>query len=284
VPRVHWSEALLLGVEGPDSADPARDLRLLVGWCRAAGVEVTALGDVGRLVEADRLLQETLARLRAAKERDNLEALERLLAAPVTDQTVSRYVGDLHALEPWLAVDLANVQSSLAVHGVKAARQAVTARAQQALAATGGALEPGLQRAAREAVQATRAVLPLPGQVWQQPSWASVLGREGRAADVQVLLAADERFGAATHAAVLLRRVGATPGHHQLPGGAPRLAWTFRGFGQAMEGLADWARVVEPLRLAAAVERGFDPGVWSVADLERAAAPAKRRLFGLIGA
>lgn len=151
-----------------------------------------------------------------------------------------------------------------AVEPVRRARQECHRRASDTYGAMADQLFDRVQAEAAHVVHRVRALTPLPRKVWASPDPERTMLDAGRIADWSTLTECQVRWGELLRVAEMMReRVGATD-DRLAHTAAPPLALTYRGWHQALDpahqGL--WKTLHRALRLAYAIESGFDPGVW----------------------
>jgi hypothetical protein len=265
-------------------------------WSRGEGATAIAALDEAlvkaglpnRLEAPKRLLdrgEELAGQARAAKQAaaDRLEQANRLLLAG-GHVDVTAYGRVLVEVGPWLDDQAAGMV------GVMQASHRATANASQTVFAMAGGLYQELQRVCAEVVAEVAAVPALPRAVWaaagiEAPSVAIRAGCEGAWA---TLVRAGDQWDRVHQAAGLLRETGVFQQELIFPGGCPsEVGSQFLGWQDAVEHLAEVRRLPGPLRLRAAVDRGWRPGLYlatdHVADRERAAAKPRGLLARLVG-
>jgi hypothetical protein len=243
----------------------------------ALDAALEAAGLPGRLEPPKRFLaraEDLAAQAREAKAaaRERLEEANRLLLAdgPVD---VDGYGAVLVEIAPWLDEQAAGMIGVMqAVHQIRG-----NATATAFAMATG--LHAELQGVCRVVVAEAAAVAPLPQEVWSATSTgqASTLAiRAGREADWAALTRAGDRWDSVHNAAQLLRETGQFQG--QLMFSCPTaIGVAFLNWSDAVDGLHEVRRLPGPLRLRAAIDRGWRPGLYTAADHDAAAAEAKPR-------
>jgi hypothetical protein len=265
-----------------DRGDGAAAIRALDGALVKAGLP-------GRLVPALRLLDraEALASsARVAKEQAAArmeQATKALLAdGPVDAPAYTRVILEAG---PWLDDQAAGMV------GVMQASQRVQANATQTAFALVPAVYRELQGVCAEVVAEVAAVPTLPAGVWSAAtsglaSTAAI--RAGREEAWAQLVRLGIRWDDIHAAAELLRESGMLAGELLFPAGCPeRLGTLFLNWQPALEGgLEQVRRLPAPLRVRAAVDRSWKPGLWLKADHDReraAAAPRPGLLARLVG-
>jgi hypothetical protein len=267
-------------------------------WDRGGSATIQTLdaalvkaGLPGRLAAPLRLLAqaEDLAfQARRAKEdaAARMDAATRsLLAGGHVD--VTAYTRVLVEVGPWLDDQAAGMV------GVMQASQRVQANATQVVFGQVGELYRQLQEACAEVVAQVADVPVLPNTVWSagtsgMASTAAI--RAGRTDAWSALVKLGVRWDDIHDCAALLRETGTLQAQLMFPGGCPeRLGSIFLNWQPALEGGLDQVRKLPaPLRVRAAVDRGWRPGLYLRADHERqqvatAAAPRPGLLERLRG-
>jgi hypothetical protein len=150
----------------------------------------------------------------------------------------------------------------------------------------------------REVVAEAAAVAPLPQPVWSAPTTGEAVAaavRAGRESDWAALTRCGDRWDAVHSAAALLIETGTLQSELSFAG-PTSVCTQFLAWQEALDGLPQLRRLPGALRLRAAVDRGWRPGLWLLSDHRAAAArplesqvPAKpasvarefaRRVFG----
>jgi hypothetical protein len=251
-----------------DRGDGATAITALEGALERAGLP-------GQLEAPKRLLaraEDLAAQARDAKmaARARLEEASRLLLADGPIDT-DAYAATLVACGPWLHDGEAS-----AMFGLMQAAQMVRGNATQTVFAMAPGLHTELQKVCRVVVEETASVPALPADVWSAPSsggaaqLAIVAGRE---ADWARLVRAGDRWDSVHSAAQLLRECGVFQSELAFSGPTD-VCVTLLNWSDAMDGLPEVNRMPPPLRLRAAIDRGWRPGLWLKSDHDRFAAEA----------
>jgi hypothetical protein len=223
------------------------------------------------------------AQARTAKDaaRQRLDAANRALLADGPVDTAG-YAAMLTETAPWLSAD------GPAMGGLMQAVAQIRGNATQVAFALAPSLYAELQKVCAEVVADAESVAALPGEVWSSTSsgQASELAvRAGRESDWAALTRAGIRWDAVHDAGQLLRETGQF--QSQLNFSCPTaLGVCFLNWLPAMDGLAEVQRLPGPLRLRAAIDRGWVPGLYLLADHERFADgqrdKPRRKLFAAL--
>jgi hypothetical protein len=149
-------------------------------------------------------------------------------------------------------------------------------RAGQVLNEHTGPLYSMFAQRAAAAVERVSAVLPLPPRVWSALEPVNVL-----AADTRETLQEAERVMNTCHfMALYLRSMGVPGTDSQLLGDDPVEGLTFRRWAEFNAHRHELGPIRQPLKLAYAVEHGWEPGVWLAEQLRGIdQGPARRRFM-----
>jgi hypothetical protein len=217
----------------------------------------------------------------AKQEVDGAEA-RALASQDVTVEALNIYIGAIERARPWWDAVPMNVEA--AQPGRKAAAELAAStlakaerhQAGQVLNEHTGTLYSMFAQQAKHTVEQVAAVLPLPSQVWSAPKPANVLA----AATRETLYEAERVFNACHYMALWLRSMGVPDTDDQLTGDDPVHGLTFRRWADFSEQRHELGPIHEPLKLAYAVEHGWEPGLWLASDLRGIdQGPARRRFM-----
>ena len=260
-----------------DRGDGAAAIAALDAALAAAGLSGRLAGPLGLLERAEERFGEARAAKLAAA--DRLErATRELLAGPVD---LDVYEQTLLRCDLWLSADApAMVAFMQAGH-----------RLQQNATQTTFAMVTGLYQELAQVcagvVAEVASVPALPREAWAAPRMeaASVAMRAGREREWSALVKAGDRWDAIHAAGRLLRETGTFQAELIFPNGCPaEVGVMFLGWRDAVERLPEVRRLPGPLRVRAAVDRGWRPGLWLRSDHQRAAVePRKGLLARLVG-
>jgi hypothetical protein len=269
-------------------------------WDRGDGAAaihglVKALDDAGlpdQLQASLRLLDraEELAAAARAKQNAAREQLGAADAALLADgpSAIDAYAAAVTSSKPWL--DNSNpVQAADAMGGVMNAVHRLKANAVQTALASAHGIHQRLQGVCAEVVADIASVPALPAAVWSATNSghaAEVAIRGGHELAWASLVKAGVRFDRVHAASALLRETGQFTAELNFPDGCPtRVGVMFLAWREAFEGLEQVRRLPGPLRVRAACDRGFRPGLYLASDHARAAAerPARRGLLAMLG-
>jgi hypothetical protein len=243
-------------------------------WDRGDGQSaITALdsaleraGLPGRLEASKRLLERAevlAAQAREAKlaARHKLGEANRTLLADGPVDTAA-YGAVLVELAPWLD------EESAGMLGVMQACHQVRGNATQTTFAMAPGLYADLADVCRGIVAECAAVPSLPREVWSATSGgeaAALAVRANREADFARLTRCGDKWDAVHAAAALLRETGVFQGE-LLFAGPVSVCTQFRNWSAALEGLLQVRRMPGPLRLRAAIDRDWLPGLYLATD------------------
>jgi hypothetical protein len=262
-----------------DRLDGAAAVEALAGALRAAGLPDGQLEAPMRLLaQAEDLAGQARAAKDAARQR--LEQANRALLAEGPD--LARYGATLGELAPWLD------EESAGMIGVMQAAARIRSNATQVTFALVPSLYAVLQKACADVVAQAANVPVLPNGVWAAPTTgeASTLAiRAGLETEWAQLTRLGDRWDAIHSAAQLLRESGQF--QSQLMFACPTaIGVMFLGWEAALDGLPAVRKLPGPLRLRAAIDRDFRPGLYLAADHVAVAAEAevkpKRKLFAAL--
>lgn len=267
-----------------NTADPAAAVGTLVSLLDKAGVP-DQLGASRRLLARSEELQETARAGRATAEQRWQQARAALLAGQVDADGLARVLVEL---APWLDSAVEQGRPSLMMGALMDAAAACRGNAVAMVHAEASGIYRLLQDAAGEVVTFTAAVGKVPQQVWAttttgQASTVAIQAGYGRQWEDLVL--AGGRWDAIHSAAELVRDTGSLGSQTMYPAGCPTsIGCMFLGWEAALEGVREVRRLPGPLRVRAAVDRGWRPGLWLADDHARFAAEpkGKRSLLGTL--
>jgi hypothetical protein len=270
-----------------DRGDGAGAIRSLAEALDRAGLPGELQASRRLLDRAERIGETARQAKRDAGER--LEAANRALLADAPIDPAA-YAAVLVEVGPWLDTDIEAGRVASAMNGLMEAVHRVRSNAVQTAMAEASGIYRRLQDRCAEVVAEVAAVPALPRQVWA----ATTSGQAGEAAiraglelEWARLVKAGVRWDAIHAAATLLRETGQFTAELNFPGGCPtRIGVMFLAWQDAALRLQEVQRMPGPLRVRAAHDRGWKPGLWLASDHARAAeAQPKRRLltFGRVG-
>jgi hypothetical protein len=230
-----------------------------------------------RLLDRAEALAEQAREAKLAARR-RLEEANRALLDGMPD--AAAYGAALTEVSPWLS------DEAPGMIGMMQASAQVRSNALATAFAMATGLYSQLQEVCREIVAEAAAVPPLPREVTSAATsgQASTLAiRAGMEAAWAATVRLGDRWDQLHAAAELLRETGVMQGQLVFPQGCPTgIGCQFLNWQAAVEGLDAVRRMPAPLRLRAAIDKGWRPGLFLASDhVAFAAEPkAKRRLFG----
>jgi hypothetical protein len=261
-----------------DHGDGAGTVRTLDDAMAKAGLPGQLEVPLRLLARAEELAE--AARAAKAAAGHQLEAADQALYAdgPIDAAAYGRIRVEV---DPWLLGEAAAMQGMMAaVHRVQGNATATTF-------AMADSLYAKLQAVCREVVGEIAAVPPLPREGWSATTTgqASTLAiRANRELEWARLVKARDQFDAVHSAAALLRETGQFQAQLNFPGGCrTEVGIRYLNWEAAEEGLRQVDRLPVPLRVRAAHDQGWKPGLWLRRDHEAAAAEAKPKR-GILGA
>jgi hypothetical protein len=253
-----------------DRGDGAGTIAALETMLERAGLPGQLQAPQRLLARAEHLGEQ--ARQAKASARARLEEANRGLADGMLD--AAGYGATLVEVGPWLD------EESVGMIGVMQVAEQVRGNATATTFALATGLYSQLQDVCRDVVEQTAAVASLPREVWSARSSgeaSTVAVRANREADWAELVRLGDRWDSVHAAAQLLRETGQFQGQLTFPSGCPTAVGVqFLNWEAASEDLAEVNRLPGPLRVHAAVDRGWGPGLWLAADHTRAAAEAEQ--------
>ncbi len=258
-----------------------------LGAIRNHAVAVGIPADAHPFAQVQALLDRAEQWKRAAREGgaavgQEVEAARvRALASPdVTVEVLNTYIGVIERARPWWDEVPMNVEAALPGRKAAAALaadklyEAERWKAGQVLNEATGPLYKMFARQAAAAVAQVAAVLPLPAQVWSAPKPVNVLAAAAR----ETLQEAERVFNACHYMALWLRSMGVADTDDQLLGDEPIEGLTFCRWADFNEHRHELGPLHDPLKLAYAVEHGWEPGLWLASELRGVdQGPARRR-------
>jgi hypothetical protein len=264
-----------------DRGDGAGAIAALDGALARAGLPGRLEAPKRLLARADAL--EAAARYAKQAAARQLEDANRGLLTGSVD--LASYGAVLRDAGTWLDAD---GRVSPGMGGVMQAAAQVRGNATATTFAMATGLYGELQAVCREVVAECAAVPQLPREIWSATSTgqASTLAiRAGREADWAQLVRVGDRFDQVHAAGQLLRETGTLQGQLMFTG-PTAVCVQFLNWEPAQDGLAEVNRLPGPLRVRAAVDKGWMPGLFLKADHDAFAVepkPRRRLLAGLAG-
>jgi hypothetical protein len=231
------------------------------------------------LARAELLAADARAQRQAARNR--LDVLSRALVVEDPPPDIARYGVELLQLGVWLD------ENSAAMLGVMQASMQVRANATQTCFALAPGLYAKLAELCRGIVAEVAEVPAFPADIWAAPTTATaseLAMRSGRETDWAMLVRLGAKWDAVHACAELLRETGVFQSemNYSAPVG---VASAFLNIEAAVDGLPTVRRLPGALRLRAAIDRDWRPGLYLQSDHERAAEEktAKRGLLAKLG-
>jgi hypothetical protein len=262
-----------------DRGDGAGAIRTLVDALDRAGLPGQLQASLRLLDQAEALGDLARRGKDAARERLD-QATTALVAGGPVD--VDAYAATLVETSAWLDdTDVQAGRAAAAMAGLMNAVQRTNANAVQVAMAEASGIYQRLQGICADVVAEIAAVPPLPARVWS----AATSGQAGEAAiqaghelGWSTLVKAGGRFDSVHAAGALLRETGGFAAELNFPGGCPtRIGVMFLNWEAAAQDLAQVQRLPGPLRVKAAADRQWAPGLYLASDHVRAAAEAPKK-------
>jgi hypothetical protein len=244
-----------------DRGDGETAIRALEAALELAGLPDALEAPKRLLARAEQVGEAARQAKQAARER-LAAATEALLGdGPLDAAAYGQVVGEL---APWLD------DNSAAMIGMMTALDRLRANATATAMGQATGLYAALQGVCREVVAEIAAVPAMGRQVMAATNTAeasSAAMRAGRELEWGRLVRLGERFDAVHAAALLLRETGALDALLLFQGGCPtEVGVMFLGWQDAVNDLPAVRRLPGPLRVRAAHDRGWRPGLWTSAD------------------
>lgn len=279
IPAPNSGQVIWGGPTAPQGQLPTDHVSLVRGL---AGV-LDGLGLAGSLAASRRLLAR--ADELAQANTDEQQGAHKRQAAAISDLVAASGPVDVAALTerlagvaPWLVTDGAGQHPGPAVWAVAAAARTARSHASAMLAAEAPGVYGQLQKLAAEAVAEVTGLDRPPDEVWHSPDPASVMVRADRGGDWAVLLRTAHKYDEIHRAARVLRSTGGLgPDGLPPPGSSEPSCWELRNWQAALPVLHELRRVPGVLRVRYCADRNWEPGLWRTSDLNRPAAPDRRR-------
>jgi hypothetical protein len=273
-------EAAIPGPSRWDRGDGESAIRTLDAALAKAGVTGALVGAFRSLDRAEAVL--AASRREQDRARQRLEEVSRRLLESDGDIDLAGYGRVLSESAGWIGE---HPEAAIRVGDV--ARQ-IRARATANVFAQAIDLHRRLSDRAQLIVERIAAVPAPPREVWSTQSSADASGlliRAGREADWAEFVRAGDEWDAVHAAGLLLRETGVFQTELMFDG-PTALCLTFLNWQPAVDGIREVRALPGPLRVRAAIDRGWKPGLWLAADHKAAAEqkPPRRGLFaGLAG-
>jgi hypothetical protein len=275
IPLLPWAVPL------PGSyAEPASRVRILHGWLTELGLPEALSASRRLLTRAEDV--EGQARQEQIKAQQRHTAAYRGLVAG--EVTIGELAAELAADSVWLDSDVPGGQPAPMMAALMRASADMRAHAAALLEAEGSGIYRQLQDVAQEIVGTVAAEPPLPQRVWSSADPAAECARAGREETWGVFTRAADRWATLHRAGDLLRRVGGLGAQAQLTVPAPEhLAWAWRRWWLALDGLQEWRRLAVPLRLRWSIDHGWQPGLYLRDDVPAGPEDDQPGRGGLLG-
>lgn len=267
------------------SADP---IAMVLGL----GLLLERLGLPGELAASRRLLKRSevlgeagrAAQMAAGQRR--AEATRELLAGDGEVDTEALAVV-VRETDVWLAFTPGDPKPAPAMGVLMDAARMARGHAGAMLTASAPGIYPKLQRVAAETVAATAALPKLPAAIWSAPDPALVAVREGHAETLKQMWVLSDRYDDCHRAGRICRQTGGLGAQTLLDAAPDAIGFALANWQKAAAEMDELRQVRPPLRLRFMIDRGWEPGLWLAADLQRAEAARQKRkpgvLAGLLG-
>jgi hypothetical protein len=267
--------------------DPGRDPAGFVRRVVAMLAEVGLVGELRRsrelLDRAEALAAAARAGRRAAEVRWAAEQQRLVGTGPIEPE---RLLEALEETRPWLDADVEQGRSAPAMAALMSASERCRSNALHMAGAEASGIYARLQQVAADVVGRVANLPALPAQVWSAlpAQAANVAITSGHEHTWSALVHDGTRFHTVHLAGEMLRATGGLGVWSA--GACPEGVGTvWRRWERAQDGHQAFRRLPGPLRLPHAIREGWEPGLWTAADITGRPAEAnpRRGLLAIIG-
>jgi hypothetical protein len=245
-------------------SEPSARVRVISGLCEELGLHGELAASRALLERAEQTETAARTQVTAASGRFG-QAYEGFLRGTVD---VDGLAAELAADGVWLDHDVPGGRPSVMMAALMRAAADMRTRAGAVLEAESATLYRKLQRVAGDVVRTAAEQPPLPASVWSATDPALAAARAGSESTWGVLVREADRWATVHRAGEMLRAGGGLGAEAHLSIPAPEgIAFVWRRWWLAVEGLQEARRLPGPLRLVHGIQQQWDPGLWLRSDI-----------------